>query len=66
MSDSVVQDRQAPKTDLQRQQSELVDRGERLPGVADALAAYRKFAPHVPTTSARPQPPVVYSTGGNA
>ncbi len=46
MSDCTVSNRQALEKDRQQQQSELVDRGERLSGVADAVAAYRKFAPH--------------------
>ncbi len=65
MSDGRVSNRQALETDRQQQQSELVDRGERLPGVADALAAYRKFAPYAPV-AAVPVRPVAYSTGGNA
>lgn len=66
MSDRAVSNSQAQESRRQREQSELVEQSERLAGVADAMAAYRKFAPYVPTTSTdRPQP-VVYSTGGNA
>ncbi len=65
MSDGTVSNRQAFESGRQQQQSELVDRGERLPGVADALAAYRKFAPYAPAATVRTRP-VAYSTGGNA
>jgi hypothetical protein len=50
----------------QEQQASLVEQGEKLPGVEEAMAAYRRFAPHVPPTAAPSSAPVVYSTGGNA
>lgn len=50
----------------QEQQADLVEQGEKLPGVEEAMAAYRRFAPHVPSTAAPSSAPVVYSTGGNA
>ncbi len=50
----------------QEQQANLAEQGEKLPGVAEAMAAYRKFAPYVPATAAPSSVPVVYSTGGNA
>ncbi len=50
----------------QEQQESLVEQGEKLPGVAEAMAAYRRFAPYVPPTAAPSSVPVVYSTGGNA
>jgi hypothetical protein len=50
----------------QEQQANLVEQGEKLPGVAEAMVAYRRFAPHVPPTAAPSSAPVVYSTGGNA
>lgn len=50
----------------QEQQANLAEQGEKLPGVAEAMASYRKFAPYVPVTTAPSSAPVVYSTGGNA
>jgi hypothetical protein len=50
----------------QEQQANLVEQGEKLPGVEEAMDAYRRFAPHVPPTAAPSSAPVVYSTGGNA
>ena len=50
----------------QEQQANLVEKGEKLPGVEEAMAAYRRFAPHVPPAAAPSSAPVVYSTGGNA
>ena len=50
----------------QEQQANLAEQGEKLPGVAEAMAAYRKFAPYVPATATPSSAPVVYSTGGNA
>jgi hypothetical protein len=55
-----------PGDSRQEQQANLVEQGEKLPGVAEAMTAYRKFAPHVPATTAPSSAPVVYSTGGNA
>lgn len=49
----------------QEQQASLVEQGEKLPGVAEAMAAYQRFAPYAPRAVA-PSAPVVYSTGGNA
>lgn len=49
----------------QEQQANLAEQGEKLPGVAEAMAAYRRFAPYAPATTPSAVP-VVYSTGGNA
>ncbi len=49
----------------QEQQANLVEQGEKLPGVAEAMAAYQRFAPYAPR-AVPSSPPVVYSTGGNA
>ncbi len=49
----------------QDQQANLVEQGEKLPGVAEAMAAYQRFAPYAPQAMVT-SPPVVYSTGGNA
>jgi hypothetical protein len=54
-----------PGDSRQEQQANLVEQGEKLPGVAEAMIAYRKFAPCVPVAAAS-SAPVVYSTGGNA
>lgn len=49
----------------QEQQTRLTEQGEKLPGVAEAMAAYRRFAPYAPAATPSVAP-VVYSTGGNA
>lgn len=48
----------------QDQQANLVEQGEKLPGVAKAMAAYQRFAPYAPHAIVA-STPVVYSTGGN-
>ena len=49
----------------QKQQANLTKQGEKLPGVAEAMVAYRRFAPHAPATTLSVAP-VPYSTGSNA
>lgn len=48
----------------QEQQAVLVEQGEKMAGVAEAMDVYRKFAPYVPNPAMYGQP-VTYSTGGN-
>ncbi len=67
MTDVQEQDgRQEEQDGRQKEQAVLVKEGERLAGVAEALAAYRAFAPYVPAAASPATPVVVYGTGGNA
>ena len=47
-------------------QEELVKKAQKQPGVAEAMAAYRAFAPYVAPPAAAVRPTVSYATGGKA
>lgn len=53
------------ETQRQREQERLVAEGQRLPGVAEALEMYGRYAPYVPQ-QASSTTVIRHSTGGNA
>jgi hypothetical protein len=50
----------------QAAQEELVEQAQRQPGVAEAMAAYRAFAPYADAPVAPAPATTSYDTGGNA
>lgn len=49
----------------QRAQRDLVDAGTKIPGVAEAVAAYGKLQPYVQIVVGQAMPLMRYATGGN-
>lgn len=59
------QNEQAPPSERQRIQRELVEEGEKLPGVATALEVYKALNPFTQVVT-YPTVQVRYATGANA
>ena len=61
-----METREQETSERQTAQEELVKEAEKQPGVAEAMAAYRAFAPYTAAPVAAEPPTTSYATGGNA
>ena len=52
-------------SERQRAQRDLMDRAQKIPGVAEVIAAYGRLQPYVHSPTGVTAPPMRYATGGN-
>ncbi len=57
--------RAATDTDRQSVQRELVERGRKIPGVAEAVEVYGRVQRHVGVAIGQASPKIRHATGGN-